>query len=185
MYLPLSLRHVLPSIVGVAQCLAGMDALTQLSLCNVGLKSLTGFPSLAKLTRLNLADNKIKEGLHCLPDAPLPSLRELSLAHNRIEDIHEMQPLQRLDLTHLDLCDCPVCEHAENYREHVFETLPTLQVLDNLSKDGIDLINSTDDEEESSSEEEDEEDDDDDEGDADDIDDEVKQIEINAACMSR
>jgi len=138
-------------------CLAGMHSLTKVSLCNVGLASLSGFPSLPNLSRLILADNRIVDGLHHLVEADLPQLRVLSLAHNRISDMRELEPLVGLALTHLDLCECPVAQQAENYRNRVLQMFPALEVLDNLDREGIELI---DDEEEfeSDSDEEDSED---------------------------
>ena len=130
-----------------------MDSLNKLSLCHVGLTSLAGFPPLPNLSRLILADNRIADGLQHLVDADLQGLRVLSLAHNRISDIRELEPLKELSLTHLDLCECPVAQNTENYRNRVLEMFPALEVLDNLDREGIELM---DDDEEFESDSEDE-----------------------------
>ena len=137
------------------QCLAGMDALSKLSLCNVGLSSLNGFPSLPNLSKLILADNRILEGLQHLVTADLPILKTLSLAHNRIVDIQELEPFKELHLTHLDLCECPLTQGTADYRQSVLGMFPELEVLDNLDREGIELLD--DDDEEDCTSEEDEE----------------------------
>jgi len=97
------------------QCFNGMSELKSLFLCNVGLTTLEGFPALPKLTELYLSDNKIVDGLHFLVEAA-PELKKLSLASNRIADISQLEPLTQLDLTLLDLFECPVTLTSINYR---------------------------------------------------------------------
>eukprot|EP00210_Caulerpa_lentillifera_P001311 g1261.t1 len=126
-------------------------SLTKLSLCNVGLSTLSGFPHLVNLTKLILADNRITDGLEHLTEAGLTNLRVLSLAHNRISEISQLEPLKQLELTSLDLGECPLVQNTTNYRETVLEMLPTLRVLDNIDREGIELLD--DDEEEEESEE--------------------------------
>lgn len=133
-----------------------MDGVTKVSLCNVGLASLAGFPCLPNLTRLNLADNRIIDGLQHLVEAGLDRLKVLSLAHNRIADIQELEPLTGLALTHLDLCECPLVQNTANYRNRVLEMFPALEVLDNLDREGIELMDEDEEFETDSSEEEEE-----------------------------
>lgn len=132
-----------------------MDALKTLSLCNVSLASLQGLPSFPQLSKLILADNRITGGLHHLVEANLPSLKVLSLAHNRLGNIQELEPLKQLSLTHLDLCECPMVQNTPNYRNLVLDMFPNLEVLDNLDREGIELIDDDDEEMESESSEED------------------------------
>lgn len=127
-------------------------SLTKLSLCNVGLSTLTGFPHLANLTKLILADNRIPDGLEHLTEAGLTNLKVLSLAHNRISDISQLEPLKQLELTSLDLGECPLVQTTPNYRETVLEMLPSLRILDNIDREGIELLDEDDEEEDSEDE---------------------------------
>jgi len=116
-----------------------MSELKSLFLCNVGLTTLEGFPALPKLTELYLSDNKIVDGLHFLVEAA-PELKKLSLASNRIADISQLEPLTQLDLTLLDLFECPVTLTSINYRNSVLAMFPSLEILDRLDRDGIELL---------------------------------------------
>lgn len=128
-------------------------SLTKLSLCNIGLSTLAGFPHLANLTKLILADNRIPDGLEHLTEAGLTNLKVLSLAHNRISDISQLEPLKQLELISLDLGECPLVQTTPNYRETVLEMLPSLRILDNIDREGIELLDEDDDDEEDSEDE--------------------------------
>jgi hypothetical protein len=152
--------------------------LTSLSLINVGLTTLKGFPNLPSLRKLELSDNRISGGLNFLHGCP--KLLYLNLSGNKIKDIETLEPLKQLpELRNLDLFNCEVT-NAEGYREKVFELLDGLLYLDGYDRndqeaeddedddgdlsghDGVvDLANDDDDDDD----EEDDEDDDDDDGD--------------------
>ena len=66
-------------------------SLENLSLINVGLTTLKGFPKLPKLTKLELSDNRISNGLGALKDCPL--LSDLNLSNNKVKDLEAIEPL--------------------------------------------------------------------------------------------
>jgi len=103
-----------------------------LSLINVGLANLKGFPNLPKLKRLELSDNRISNGLHYLKGCP--NLQYLTLCGNKISDFDALQPLKDLkNLENLDLFSCDITQ-SENYREKVFNLIPSLKYLDGFDK---------------------------------------------------
>ena len=112
--------------------------LETLSLINVGLTTLKGFPKLPKLKKLELSDNRISNGLGALKDCPL--LSHLNLSNNKIKDLEAIEPLKSFDsLTHLDLFNNDVC-NSDEYRTKVFKLLPNLKYLDNADVDDNDEV---------------------------------------------
>lgn len=108
-------------------------ALESLSIINVGLTHLKGFPKLASLRKLELSDNRISSGLNNL--AGCANLTHLSLSGNKIKDFEPLESLKDLpNLKSLDLFNCDVT-NAEEYREKVFELLPNLKYLDGYDRD--------------------------------------------------
>lgn len=67
------------------------ENLETLSLINVGLTTLKGFPKLPKLKKLELSDNRISNGLGSLKDCA--SLSHLNLSNNKIKDLEAIEPL--------------------------------------------------------------------------------------------
>ncbi|XP_059486332.1 acidic leucine-rich nuclear phosphoprotein 32 family member A isoform X2 [Neocloeon triangulifer] len=107
--------------------------LEKLSLINVGLTSLKGFPKLAKLKRLELSDNRISGGLNFLQGCP--SLTHLNLSGNKIKDLEALDALKAfLNLRSLDLFNNEATT-IENYKEKVFNLLPNLKYLDGFDLD--------------------------------------------------
>jgi len=110
--------------------------LEALSLINVGLTTLKGFPKLPKLKRLELSDNRISNGLGALKDCPL--LSHLNLSNDKIKDLEAIEPLKSFDqLTHLDLFNNDIC-NLDDYRTKVFKLLPNLKYLDDTDADDND-----------------------------------------------
>uniref|UniRef100_A0A2M3Z819 Putative microtubule binding protein n=1 Tax=Anopheles braziliensis TaxID=58242 RepID=A0A2M3Z819_9DIPT len=108
-------------------------ALETLSLINVGLVSLKNFPKLINLRKLELSDNRISNSLNQLIGSP--KLTHLNLSGNRIKDFDELKPLQNLgNLEVLDLFNNQVTL-VENYRDKIFQLLPSLKYLDGFDKD--------------------------------------------------
>ncbi|XP_019622691.1 PREDICTED: acidic leucine-rich nuclear phosphoprotein 32 family member B-like isoform X5 [Branchiostoma belcheri] len=136
--------------------------LEALSLINVGLTSLKGFPKLPSLKKLELSDNRIQGGLNLLSGSG--KLTHLNLSGNKIKDLETLEPLKDFQtLKNLDLFNCEVTQ-MENYRENVFNLIPSLKYLDGYDRADKEA-------DDSSVEDEDEDDEDEDEdGENDDLD---------------
>uniref|UniRef100_A0A1B6GE27 U2A'/phosphoprotein 32 family A C-terminal domain-containing protein n=1 Tax=Cuerna arida TaxID=1464854 RepID=A0A1B6GE27_9HEMI len=113
--------------------------LKYLSLVNVGLVTLKGFPELPNLKQLELSDNLISNGLHHLKQCK--KLAGLNLSGNKISQLKELEPLKEFkNLRNLDLFHNEITS-IENYRSTVSAMIPTLQFLDEIdvnSKDSDD-----------------------------------------------
>ncbi|EDW77183.1 uncharacterized protein Dwil_GK22070 [Drosophila willistoni] len=113
------------SIVGLTD---EYTALESLSLINVGLTTLKGFPKLPNLKKLELSDNRISNGLNYLTTSP--KLQYLNLSGNKIKDLETLKPLEEFQkLAVLDLFNNDATQ-VENYREKIFKMLPSLTFLD-------------------------------------------------------
>nr|ACO15111.1 Acidic leucine-rich nuclear phosphoprotein 32 family member A [Caligus clemensi] len=103
-------------------------SLSSLSLISVGLTTLKGFPSLPKLLKLELSENRITSGLNALTGCP--GITHLNLSNNRIKDLESLDPLKSFsNMTHLDLFNNDVCK-IQDYRTKVFALIPSLKFLD-------------------------------------------------------
>ncbi|MPC44278.1 Acidic leucine-rich nuclear phosphoprotein 32 family member A [Portunus trituberculatus] len=117
------------SVVGLTEEFENLEVL---SLINVGLTTLKGFPALPNLRKLELSDNRISGGLSAL--TCLPKLSYLNLSGNRIKDLETLEPLSHLkSLFNLDLFNCEVLQ-TENYREKMFALVPSLVYLDGVNE---------------------------------------------------
>ncbi|XP_044747551.1 acidic leucine-rich nuclear phosphoprotein 32 family member A-like [Coccinella septempunctata] len=117
------------SIVGLTDELCNLEILT---IVNVGLTSLKGFPKLPNLKKLYLSDNRINSGLNLLETSP--KLTRLNLSGNEIKDLETLEPLKNFkNLISLDLFSNQVTI-VENYRDAVFKTIPSLKYLDGFDK---------------------------------------------------
>ncbi|KAK6617536.1 Acidic leucine-rich nuclear phosphoprotein 32 member [Polyplax serrata] len=173
------------SIVGLTDEFVNLECL---SLINVGLTSLKGFPKLPNLKRLELSDNRISNGLNLLHTSP--KITHLNLSGNKIKDLETLEPLKELkNLRNLDLFNNDTTT-IENYRQKVFTLIPNLKYLDGYDteereaesdedwddeeEDGLEAVykdNLEDDSEEYEGEEEEDEEDNEEEEDEDDDDD--------------
>lgn len=143
-----------------------LTALETLSLINVGLVSLKNFPKLSNLRKLELSDNRISNGLSNLTGSP--KLTHLNLSGNRIKDFEELQPLKHLqNLEVLDLFNNQVTL-IENYRDKIFQLVPSLSNLDGFDRDYAEVPT---DEDECAEDEDDDEEQDDEEESCEDSDD--------------
>jgi len=114
-----------PTIVGLSDEFCNLESL---SLINVGLTSLKGFPNLPNLKKLELSDNRINNGLNLLSTSPL--LTSLNLSGNKIKDLESLQPLKDFKhLKNLDLFNNEATS-VDNYREKIFKLIPSLKYLD-------------------------------------------------------
>jgi len=166
------------NIVGLDDSFVNLEVL---SMINIGLTSLKGFPKLPNLKRLELSDNRIQSGLENLKESP--KLEYLNLCGNRLKDLETLEPLKELKhLSTLDLFNCEVTEEP-NYRTFVFELIPNLKYLDGYDQNNKEVEDDEEDDveegdfdgEDNESENgengiADEDDDDDEEGDEDDDD---------------
>ncbi|KAF0987690.1 hypothetical protein HZS_1948 [Henneguya salminicola] len=101
--------------------------------------------------RLNLSDNRIRDGLENLS---CPKLEQLKMSNNKVSTLDSLKPLTTLGcLKSVDLFNCPVCD-IEEYRNSVFQMLPTLKILDGADVNGEE-VDSSDDEEENDDDEND------------------------------
>ncbi|XP_014203893.1 acidic leucine-rich nuclear phosphoprotein 32 family member A [Copidosoma floridanum] len=154
-------------------------ALESLSLINVGLTSLKGFPKLPNLLKLELSDNRISSGLNLLHTSP--KLTHLNLSGNKIKDLETLQPLKEFkNLKFLDLFNNEAT-NMDNYKEKVFNLIPSLRYLDGFDIDDCEVESECDDDDVNGNEEDgeaNEEDSEDvsDEEDDDDMDDTLGQI---------
>ncbi|KAK7096033.1 acidic leucine-rich nuclear phosphoprotein 32 family member B-like isoform X2 [Littorina saxatilis] len=147
------------------------SALESLSMINVGLQSLSSFPKLGNLKKLDLSDNRISGGLQALTGCP--KLTHLSLSGNKIKDIDALKPLKDLpNLKSLDLFNCEVT-NLEEYREKVFEMLPQISFLDGFDQNDKECEDDEDEAEDQDGDDISDDDDDDDNEDDDDDDEEV------------
>ncbi|TRY53285.1 U2 snrnp-specific A protein [Cryptosporidium tyzzeri] len=119
-----------------SEFLGRFSELQYLSLNATGLQRLDNFPLLESLKVLEIQDNHISGGLDILQN--YKNLRCLLLGGNKIKDFSELIVLKELPkLETLSLLLNPIAEkNSESYRSVVFETLPNLQILDEMNKEG-------------------------------------------------
>lgn len=158
-----------------------------LSMINVGLTTIKGWPKLNNLRKLELSDNRIYGGLENLLSCP--SLTHLNLSGNKIKELEDLAPLAKLaNLRNVDLFNCEVTK-LENYRDKVFKLLPDLKFLDgfdqNEQEDEEDEYGCDDSEGDEVDGDEDEEDDDDEEEDDDEEDDEDEEDEDEEGIVTK
>jgi len=110
--------------------------LEKLSMLNVGLTNLKGFPKLPNLKKLELSDNRISGGLNHI-STNCPKLKALHLSGNKIDSLEVLESLKELtNLEYLDLHNCEVTA-TENYKEKVFAMLPNLKYLDGFDQNDV------------------------------------------------
>jgi len=108
-------------------------SLDSLSLINVGLTNLKGFPNLPNLKRLELSDNRLTGGFEQLIGCQ--NITHINLSGNKIALVETLEPLASLKkLKSLDLFNCEITL-LEAYREKVFQLIPQLKYLDGFDKD--------------------------------------------------
>ncbi|XP_045493779.1 acidic leucine-rich nuclear phosphoprotein 32 family member A [Colias croceus] len=125
------------NIVGLTDEYINLEVL---SLNNAGLTTLKGFPTLPKLRKLELSDNRISNGLNFLNGCK--KLTHLNLSGNKIKDLETLQPLEEFEnLKNLDLFNNDVT-NIEDYRSKVFALHPSLKYLDGFDKDDVEAEDS-------------------------------------------
>ncbi|CAN6322292.1 unnamed protein product [Urochloa humidicola] len=131
-------------------------SLEELSVAGARLSSLAGMPRLPSLRRLSLPDNRLSgaAALAAVAEACGATLRHLDLGNNCFAEAEELEPLAKLRVEALDLCQCPVSK-VKGYREKVFALIPSLKYLDGVNAGGNERLEK--DDEEDVEEEEDKE----------------------------
>lgn len=130
------------NIVGLTDEFTNLESL---SLINVGLTSLKGFPKLPNLKKLELSDNRISNGFDILETSP--KLTHLNISGNKIKDLDSLKPLKQFkELRNLDLFNNEATT-IENYREQIFKMIPNLKYLDGFDSEDHEAEDSDGDEE--------------------------------------
>ena len=131
--------------------------LKTLSLNNIGLTRLKGFPRLANLKHLELSDNRISGNLEVLLGCP--NLTHLNLSGNKIADLDALEPFKDFKhLKSLDLYNNGV-NNLPKYREKMFKLIPSLKYLDGTDINDKEADDDSEDSEEGDEGDDDEEDD--------------------------
>ncbi len=160
-----------------------IEDLISLSMNECQLSTLENFPVAKNLIRLELQNNKFTgKDLKHLKN--LTNIQSLSLGNNKIENYEDLEQFKTFEqLIQLDLSETPLSLKPD-YRQKVFEAIPSLEILDNLDVEGIEFeydSGSEGDEEEAEDEGSDDEDeleeDDGEDEDEDDYDDEDEEEE--------
>lgn len=112
--------------------------LTKLSLNGTGLTSLTNFPELPSLKILELTDNYISDPIiFTIIPKLFPKLKVLHMGGNHLKNPKDVKSLGVMpDLVALGLAMNPMA-NEKDYREVVFESLPNLEILDQVDSSGV------------------------------------------------
>eukprot|EP00118_Oscarella_pearsei_P003849 m.15994 g.15994 ORF g.15994 m.15994 type:complete len:254 (+) comp26680_c0_seq2:1098-1859(+) len=106
-----------------------LDQFDTIDFSDNDIRKLDGFPLLRRLKSLFLNNNRvlrISEGL----EESIPSLRELILTNNSLQELGDLDSLTSLrNLTHLSLLRNPVTSR-NHYRLYVIHKMPQLRILD-------------------------------------------------------
>ena len=98
------------------------------------LKLIENLPELPKLIRLELSDNRLT-GQNLSMIAQYKTLETVKLGNNLIRNFDFVKNLAKCEnLINIDLVSNPVTE-VNDFREQMFEIIPTLEVLDGLDKE--------------------------------------------------
>ena len=144
--------------------------LIHLSLNNIGLENLENFPEIKCLMILSLKNNKLKgDDFSIIPEL-YPNLYKLKISFNQIESIDNLSSLKKMKLKKLEVKENPFTKNDNEYRDKIYNMLPSLDIIDQMMKNGqevdttdygYDSSSSDDEEDENMEDNEDEEDDDD------------------------
>lgn len=113
--------------------------LIHLSLNNIGLKSLKNFPSIKGLYALSLNNNYLTgEDFSILPKM-FPFLEKLKISGNNIEKIKNLKNLEGMKLRKIEVKENPFSIGNNKYKDEVFRMLPSLEIVDQKNKLGVDI----------------------------------------------
>lgn len=130
------------------------SSLIHLTLNSVGLTSLENFPQLndAQIVsnkynyflqlshiyfiQIELNDNKLNgDDLEILVQQ-CPNLYKIKLEKNNIDNLDKLKCLAGHKITKINLADNPIVASNANYKNELFELIPTLITIDGTNKDG-------------------------------------------------
>ena len=135
--------------------------LIHLSLNNIGLENLSNFPEIKCLMILSLKNNKLKGDDFDIIPKNYPNLYKLKISFNQIDSIDKLSCLDQLQLKKLEIKENPFTKNDNEYRDKIYKLIPSLEIVDQMQKNGQE-IDTTDYGNDSSSDEEEEDEDDDD-----------------------
>ena len=144
--------------------------LIDLSLNNIGLENLENFPEIKCLMILSLKNNKLKgDDFSIIPEL-YPNLYKLKISFNQIESIDNLSSLKKMKLKKLEVKENPFTKNDNEYRDKIYNMLPSLDIIDQMMKNGQEVdttdygndSSSSDDEEDENMEDNEAEEDDDD-----------------------
>ena len=117
--------------------------LIHLSLNNIGLKSLKNLPSIKVLYVLSLNNNNLNgDDFDLIPEL-FPNLNKIKISKNNIEKIENFSKLEKLRLRKIEVKENPFISLNKDYKEKLFNMLPTLEIVDQQNKEG-EVIETTD-----------------------------------------
>ena len=144
--------------------------LIHLSLNDLGLENLSNFPEIKCLMILSLKNNKLKgDDFSIIPEL-YPNLYKLKISFNQIESIDNLSSLKKMKLKKLEVKENPFTKNDNEYRDKIYNMLPSLDIIDQMMKNGQEVdttdygndSSSSDDEEDENMEDNEAEEDDDD-----------------------
>ena len=135
--------------------------LIHLSLNNIGLENLSNFPEIKCLMILSLKNNKLKGDDFDIIPKNYPNLYKLKISFNQIDSIDKLSCLNQLQLKKLEIKENPFTKNDKEYRDKIYKLIPTLEIVDQMQKNGQE-IDTTDYGNDTSSDEEEEGEEDDD-----------------------
>ncbi|CAP36979.2 Protein CBG19734 [Caenorhabditis briggsae] len=114
--------------------------LAMLSMVKCGLTTLSGFPHLPALTYLDLSDNQLGDaaGFDVLVKNA-PELERLTLNNNKLslDNLRQLKMLPKL--SELELTSNPALGLLAEYRDKVFDMIPSLKILDGCDVEGVEV----------------------------------------------
>ena len=135
--------------------------LIHLSLNELGLENLSNFPEIKCLMILSLKNNKLKgDDFDTIPKL-YPNLYKLKISFNQINSLDNLSCLNKLELKKIEVKENPFTKNDNEYRDKIYKMLPSLEIVDQMQKNGQEIDTSDYGNDSSSFEEEEEEDDND------------------------
>lgn len=113
--------------------------LFNLSLNNVGLDTLANLPELKSLMILSLNNNNLKGDDFSIIPKIYPNLYKFKISGNKIENIECLKSLSGLQLRKIEVKNNPFIGSDENYREKIYELLPSLEIVDQKQRSGQEI----------------------------------------------